>query len=221
MNQGPDGSNLPWSPEISTTLATFEKLTPKETTVDGIFLEYPSPLVKWQKNKGEWWSTLAWSKDRGVENLESVIRSVLGKCADPKIVLAGYSMGAWVIDEWLHYHREYWPHIRGVVLYGDPQWYRKDGDFVYVGLARQLSTKDVGPYPPDQDYPAWKSYCLIGDAVCGEGYELLSEKTIQPIAANDCQSENVPCPHKNYVKDMDGEEWTKRGGEFLASKAFQ
>ena len=66
-----------------------------------------------------------------------------------RIVLVGYSFGAWVIDDWLAQQwtaqTPAWNNVRAVELYGDPMWYRNG---TYEGLARSLlgQTLTLDPY---------------------------------------------------------------------------
>jgi hypothetical protein len=93
----------------------------------------------------------------------------------------GYSMGAWVIDDWLKTHKSEWPIIKAVVLFGDPCY--------YYGLAREW-TDTCGP-AHDYPYPApassvpfkMKAFCLQLDPVCGAGYAVLGRKRQLKTAA--------------------------------------
>ena len=152
------------------------------------------------------------AKNRGVEQLDKEIVSIRNRCVDPKIVLTGYSLGAWAIDYSLIHRREHWPYIRGIVLYGDPQFYDKDLDF--AGLARMWPMEPLNPAPPYEEIAdRWLTLCLDKDPVCGRGYP---GGNGQLDDAKTCDA-NPSCEHKKYVEKHK----TMEGGEFLASKAFQ
>ena len=82
---------------------------------------------------------------------------MLSNCPTQSIVLTGYSLGAWIIDDWLRRNKDVCssrqpagncedvsPNIVAVELYGDPLWHRKGNAYLggpvvtFDGLARQL-----------------------------------------------------------------------------------
>lgn len=152
------------------------------------------------------------AENRGVQNLDRAILAAVHRCRGQRIVLAGYSMGAWIIDDWLtrRSHRSLWSSIRGVVLYGDPQW-KRDAN---LGIARQAPIySPVDPYPPDGPIvDRWESLCLPQDPICGEGYANGGGRQLADVFR--C---TVTCEHMNYSEYGGG----KRGGQFLASTAFK
>jgi len=120
------------------------------------------------------------AKNTGVSRLDYYVRErVLKECPEeqhPKIVLVGYSLGAWVIDNWLlktqciqrvkkgvclkwkFQNEDLWEYISAVELYGDPMWYRSGPAFPgedqqvpheHKGLARYLQPFP-GPYERNQ-----------------------------------------------------------------------
>lgn len=109
----------------------------------------------------------------GENNLQERLKSWTQGCtpSQDKIVLVGYSMGAWVINKWLMEHSNEWGWIKGVLLYGDPCWI--DGSD--VGLARAyratgcMSAKSY-PSPGAGFRIPYRSYCEPGDGVCGGGF---------------------------------------------------
>jgi hypothetical protein len=71
---------------------------------------------------------------KGANRLKKLVEKILESCPrskdDPRIVLAGYSLGAWAVNKWLYANVDFWPWIRAVELYGDPLWRRKGNDYL-------------------------------------------------------------------------------------------
>jgi Cutinase len=170
---------------------------------------------------------------------------VLRECPNPRIFLVGYSLGSWVIDEWLSREKEQgggkdlWDYIKAVELYGDPLWYRRGSAYLggpvdtYGGLARRrLTPVKPNPYENNTQGPGgdlsnrWQSRCLRGDQVCGEGYASdFVSGIVQIKDAIVCIA--TFCEHKKYALSPDpskadqvGYGLTERGGKFLALKTF-
>jgi hypothetical protein len=236
---------------IVETWQKFKELADKAGKKNIVYysLKYAAPLEFFDVEKD---IILLNARDSGVEELDRYVRGTVldttlrKACGDPKIVLTGYSLGAWVINEWLAKDLDkpngnwtLWPLIRAVELYGDPLWYRAGHDyqnnhFIYNGLATLIS--DIpNPYDNTLAGPAstilslanrWQSRCLKGDPVCGEGYPIV----IDPIGllhhpdqgpdALACANPNTVCEHTKYIKAKGGYNLTERGANFLAFKAF-
>jgi cutinase len=219
-NQGPDGSDRSQSKEINETLNELEKLAPKGITVEGKSIEYNGNVIfpslqEVINNPALESLKLAMrfinAKNRGVKQLDNEIVSIRNKCSDPKIVLTGYSLGAWIIDYWLIHHQEHWPYIRGIVLYGDPQFIE---DPTIAGLARLLPAEPLNPAPPYKDImDRWLTLCLDKDPVCGRGYSAPNVQQLWDAAQCDA---NRDCEHKKYVEKHK----TVEGSKFLAQKVF-
>jgi Cutinase len=150
-------------------------------------------------------ATLENAVKNGEANLQSSLKSYTDGCttAQDKIVLVGYSMGAWVINKWLVDHRSEWPMIKGVLLYGDPCWING----VNIGLARAWEATGC---MPAKSYPGpvagfkipVNSYCQPHDPVCGGEYGTLADISIRLAQLADavaCATED--CPHKYYWID--------------------
>ena len=229
--EGPDGSGTAKSQAIVETAVGFLKeLKAKlgQAVVDVHYLEYPSPGVSVLPTITI--DDFISAKDKGVDALDRHVRNtVLNECINPKIVLVGYSLGAWVINEWLgrEENKNLWPNIRAVELYGDPLWHRSGNDYlgqtyIYNGIAHLPGFLD--PYQNSPPGPGveiadrWQSRCLKGDAVCGEGYNGITQSIQYPLAL-DCIN-NSNCEHRRYTKDQGGHDLTTRGAEFMALKAF-
>jgi Cutinase len=224
------------APEIEETRQAFAANTPPGKTTLYTLLPYHAPDFKD-------WTDLANlfvpAEQAGVQELTNVIKDspngilygILEKCPTQSIVLVGYSLGAWVVNDWLSKNSDVWPNIRAVELYGDPLWHRSGHDassgqdYDYAGLAAGLVTPD--PYSNTPTGPGvgisnrWQSWCLQNDPVCGEGYSIV-DLVHQASDAKACLDTN--CEHLKYTKDDYGHgrgyDLTTRGGEFLASQTF-
>jgi hypothetical protein len=221
LGQGPaeDAPDRPWSAEMITTGEAFNAAKPEGVTIEFGLIQYPvaddiynSPGVV----------------DTGVQRLDAAIRNINSRCPDQYFVLAGYSMGAWVIYKW-RLQTAYLDQVLGIMLYGDPQYHREYGRDSHGNV---LAKQGVGrlavplsgfalplPYEP-KDLVAeqrWASRCLSDDPICGEGEKYAdngASHTQQVIDAESCQRN--PCPHHQYVASG----WTEEGGQMLAGMAF-
>jgi hypothetical protein len=143
-----------------------------------------------------------------------------------RFVLAGYSEGAWIVDQYLAQYGEYlaqhpgaseW--VRGVALYGDPQWRHGYGTlWPFSAVYGQGMTRWVlgGRYQIPGAYPALnsvQSICINQDPVCGEGYSALLAQNGQDAAAAACTV--VTCPHYGYTDAP-----ARTGGSFLGWMLF-
>lgn len=156
---------------------------------------------------------------KGEEALDGLINYYSSLCSSSTYTLAGYSEGAWVIDWWLNDHRDKWPQIKGVELYGDPNWYRRGTDSperhkpIYSGLVRLFNVVPVPPYPIPGTEKWLQTLCIPMDPICGEGFPAaLFSNGAQVAAARACIAD---CLHLHYIGAA-----TKQGGEFLANQAF-
>jgi hypothetical protein len=193
--------------------------------VDYYSLEYEAP----PPDSVEKIIELLGARDRGVDELHKHIReTVLKECKNPKIVLVGYSLGAWVIDEWLSKHQDLWSYIRAVELYGDPMWYRFGPAFpaatpeTYKGLLRHLD-QYPRPYENNPQGPGgelskrWQSRCLVGDPICGEGYVGFGAFDAQALDGIQCNAD-PSCKHRQYHTQTT--KLTTNGANFLFLKTF-
>jgi hypothetical protein len=172
---------------------------------------------------------LVGAKVRGVLKLNKFVReTVLTECENPKIVLVGNSLGAWVINEWLNFNKDLWGYISAVELYGDTLWHRfgpaslGDPPETYKGLARHAGifyAYDNNPQGPGGELSTrWQSRCLVRDPVCGEGYVGLDALIDQINDAVHCNDNR--CEHQKYTQANGGYNLTERGAKFLALKTF-
>jgi hypothetical protein len=129
--EGPDGSGRATSRVLLETAVHFLREKPGNARVKVDYLVYPAAdltyllLLAPELAAALFINDLIAAKDSGVIALNEHVRNtVLRECPNPKIVLVGYSLGAWVIDDWLSRRENeiLWQHIRAVELYGDPQW---------------------------------------------------------------------------------------------------
>ena len=143
----------------------------------------------------------------GEDNLQSALVSYTKGCktTQDRIVLVGYSMGAWVINQWLSdpKYRSEWSMIKGVLLYGDPCWINGSDE----GLARGFGASGCMPassYPAPVAGAAFKipveGWCANLDGVCGQNWHAKGN----PVALADELSNAIGCTvlancnHKQY-----------------------
>jgi hypothetical protein len=214
--EGPDKTNnpnLPNSPVIVETCDAFEKqAVERGRQIDAELLDYTSP-ASFSDFAIEAVPFLSSLEEAGRTKLDERIQVSLGACPAREIVLAGYSFGAWIIDDWLSRPENsgFLPRIRGVQLYGDhPLLRRHDpiSGFVHEGLVRRIG-QAVSPDPytsaplgPPGLTDRWESFCLQMDPVCGEGYPnppITLE--FQLVAAYKCTDTMTHCEHLKYARD--------------------
>jgi hypothetical protein len=178
-----------------------------------VFVAYPSdlavPYFVTHPNK------VTSSEAIGVDRLQAAYQQSLTECPQQRFVLAGYSMGAWVIDDWLDQHPSSWDKIAAVRQYGDPGWKHKTKvpGIVDKGLTRMIVDLPEDPaFPSKAHRSQWKTTCLWLDPVCGSGFGAVAQVQLASAAA--CLG--VKCAHYDYVTKK-----AKKGGKWLASKAFR
>ncbi|MGW7054531.1 cutinase family protein [Streptomyces sp. NPDC054888] len=145
--------------------------------------------------------------DAGVVAIQRAMDRAVRDCSSTKFVLAGYSLGAWVVDKFFATN----PHRRQLVLaaqlYGDPQWNTPGRG---KGLAVLLNRGLRQPYPPSADKV--QSMCNDRDPICGTGYRDdgrdLRQRLRDIIAPMNCP-DSAHCYSGRY---------TAQGGKFLASR---
>ena len=213
------------SPELDETWKIFDANRPADQTARYISLVYHSPDFKsWEDAANLFFP----AEQEGLKNLNVLIRKenngILKNCPTQRIVLVGYSLGSWIVNDWLSKNENLWSHIRAVVLYGDPLWHRSGQGFSYAGLAAGLPfTPD--PYMNTPPGPGvgisdrWQSWCIQKDPVCGEVYPLVGSvhQPSQVIDAKACPQAN--CEHLKYTQKQ-GYDLTTTGGKWLASQVF-
>lgn len=103
----------------------------------------------------------------GFRFLSNQVASTVQQCSPARLVLVGYSAGAWSIDKWLRTRPYLHSQVLGVELFGDPQW---DHGPQGQGLARRYRQTVSGPYVPASLADRFQSWCTSGDPICGQGY---------------------------------------------------
>jgi hypothetical protein len=210
LGQGPSGTVKPVSPEIT----DFDDA---QNLLSGVIkaapVSYPTAGFSLLDKRGKF-NAGPLTKDLqiGVAHLQSALAADTKGCkpAQDDVALMGYSMGAWVIDDWLRTHKSEWPIVKAVVLFGDPCY--------YYGLAREW-TRTCGP-SPDYPYPApasslpfkVKAFCLKLDPVCGAGYALPGRK-LQLAAAAACLKKK--CAQLQYVDGAPSSGPLYSGAQFM------
>jgi hypothetical protein len=220
-SEGPSSTNRTDSPEIKATFAAFTD-DERRLGEHGARLDYFAyPTVTFAEYLPVHWPALRTAIRDYAGQLEAELEAFSRSCPDTPVSLAGYSLGALLIDSMLSSHHGEWGFIDAVELYGDPCWYNPHGN--YRGLARYAATAGLhlGCFPED-GYPltsptgsrfAVQSQCLSGDPICGQGWPAY-EIGGQVIAAALCGLDK--CPHLSYPAASAG-----RGADFLAEHAFQ
>jgi Cutinase len=110
---------------------------------------------------------------KATDDLNGAAQAAEATCHPARLVLVGYSLGAWVIDEWIH-HAEpaQSDKIVAVMVFGDPQWNWPNtgaGGIARHGLySKSLAIEPYRPEPP----LGWRfgGFCATGDPICGGGY---------------------------------------------------
>jgi hypothetical protein len=158
--------------------------------------------------------------DTAAAQLYNYISGQVAACPATHISLAGYSMGAWVINAALTQHYYTAGLINLALLEGDPCWsHTGDGS---AGLAQRAQEArqplgclgaDTYPYLTGFANPfTAQSLCVNKDPICGEGYTAFT--LIQQFAAaKNCSN---GCSHLAYPTDGAA----AYGGRWLADYAF-
>lgn len=150
--------------------------------------------------------------------LDQTVGHVIEECATEKIVLLGYSEGAWIANAWVRAaDAGVVDSVAGIVFLGDPQWLRGNE----YGIARRFglvfAALELNPYiPPHLADRTW-SYCVQDDPICGIGFEGAHSVDEQRNAALQAERTLPRCgPHCDYVPSL-----TTRAAENLVSVSPQ
>jgi hypothetical protein len=215
LGEGPDENYVGQSNTINAIESAFSAYQQQHGTdiVDQIStIKYSAPLPSDLKAK----AAIKAAEERAVAAMSKEYNARAAGCPTrPKVVLAGYSLGAWAVDDWVN---QFNPKlVLGVALLGDPQNLAKEKvkgtTYTWQGLARRWTDYAISPYPNKvlRDTGRLKTWCLPGDPVCGRGF---TDKKKQLGAALNCTIS--ACIHFFYGTSGKA----KEAGNFLGAKAF-
>jgi Cutinase len=174
-------------------------------------------------------ATLVSAVQNGEAALDQAFKNYISGCQinQLKIALVGHSMGAWVINKWLHDNPGEWIFIKAVVLYGDPCWvHGADSGLVrtagIAGVAGLLGCMDASTYPYPAATPVYtphfksESWCVGGDPVCGGGYK--ANLAAQVGASIVCGFTDTACAHNWYRIGEPAESTLQNGAQFMVDE---
>ncbi|GAA1017734.1 hypothetical protein GCM10009556_066240 [Acrocarpospora pleiomorpha] len=228
MGEGPNDSGYGDSRIVRDTLKRVRDLAVKRDrpALETVMLRYPTtdPLDLFKGRGGllRPMRKMAAAVDVGVTRLEREIAKWRRYCSTTKFGLVGYSEGAWVIDEYLSKRagkvgwEEVYELVRGVQVYGDPQWPDKysvgPGIAFRAGEINSAYQLDLSPY--DQDILPYQGFCIPDDIVCDpkKGKALIYD--LKPLQK--CLRDVASCPHGQYTRGG-----TARGATFLDSVLYE
>ena len=169
----------------------------------------------------------------GVSALSSAVNGWVAGCplSELNIALVGYSMGAWIINDWLVHNQASWKYIKAVVLYGDPCW--TDGADRGMVRAAESAIPAIGaidgcmppgtyPYPATSHPFLTQSWCVGGDPVCGAGFA--DNTAAMGASALVCVAEAVTgppfphCPHFWYRVGQPAASTLQDGAQFVVTQ---
>jgi predicted esterase len=214
MGEGPSGKISKLSPEISDFDAAQNLIS---GAVLMVYVPYPTVYANgWDVldtvNKGP----LTTAVQTGISHLQSDVAAWAKGCpvSKDKIALVGYSMGAWVINEWLIDHPGEVAMIKAVALFGDPCWnYHLDR-----GLARifTLTCSLNYPYLPDRTWTA----CLNFDPVCGGSFKegLLGTTSAELQLTEAALCTKTSCPHLHYTDGAPSSGYIMEAARFVVQR---
>lgn len=215
MAEGPSGTIHAISPE----LLSFD--TDQNAISGAVLIDPVSYLTVYPQNWPELLTAVATAAAlvQGERALQADIKAHAKGCSasQDKIALVGYSLGAWIVNEWIMDHPLEWDMIKAVVLYGDPCW----TDGIDKGLAREwvfgygcMPAKDY-PYPlpggtTAVPFPV-QSWTMPRDPVTGADWA--GKKSAQLTAAKHCTNP-ATCSHLDYT----GSTEIYEGAQFVVSQ---
>lgn len=214
MAEGPSLNISTISPEI----VSFDHY---QNVISGAVLEQAVPYTTVYPNLWGEITTTYGALYNGEHNLQNAIQNYRQGCrtSQLRIALVGYSMGSWVINDWIESHPLEWSWIRAVVLYGDPCWVHNGNA---TGLARGFPNAGLGCMPK-KDYPyplpgentavpfLVQSWSFNKDPVTGEGWA--GNRSGQIQAAMNCKP-GSGCTHLAYT----GSSAIQQGAQFVVNQ---
>jgi hypothetical protein len=215
---GTTGDEKHWGPEINEVWTRFhnEQLNSTAQSVD-----YRNVTID---PSASFWARL-WVSDSkilpvtnyGVKSLERQLKAAASTCPNSLFVLAGFSQGAWVIDQALRDLHSNDPvifiQIAGAFLMGDPAWPKTTQTPKEYGVATHIYP--VEGYGSVSDYfnnglakDNFESWCIADDPICH--YD----------GSDEDYKSRVHIHMQDYLKNMPGQKYTyaEYGGDFLASR---
>jgi hypothetical protein len=231
MGEGPSPQNYPVAPELAGFEHYVKQYASGPVAVKDV--PYTTAALSWLDLVPDYPGldsdvyNLTTAANDGVTELGNAFDKVTAGCpiGEPGIALVGYSMGAWVINDWLNKNPAFWLYIRAVVLYADPCWddlatsdtgvVRAAGIAGVLGLPSCMSGSTY-PYPHATSVysPGFKaeSWCVGGDPVCGGGYKgNLADMVKSALAC----TINSNCAHLWYRLGKPAAVTLKDGAQFM------
>lgn len=225
INQGPsvgkDGITGS-SPELNTFQADLAKI---DNDIDFETVAYPDTKPDTILQLG-----LRYVQD-GAANLQTAVAAAVNdNCPQYRaksISLVGYSMGAWVVHDWMIEHPGELGYISSVVLYGDPCWTDKNND---EGLARLFEhsigcdAASVYPNPSARSPFLTRSYTLPSDPVTGYGFHAGGNPLVPTVEGRrahqlaDAIGCHGSCPHLQYQAGHRGAAMVESAAQLVASR---
>jgi predicted esterase len=216
IGEGPSATMSTVSPEIRSFDAD-------QNAISGAVLNDPISYTTVYPDAWSIATTMIQAVGEGEKNLDAAITSYTKGCdvLQNRIALVGYSMGAWVINEWIVDHM-YQPLglavIRAVVLFGDPCWANGNDQ----GLVRRWLGRNGCMPAADYPYPhpggagavpfGIQSWTAANDPVSGAGWGG-KKASDQLTAAKNC-SDPTTCSHLDYT----GSSAIHQGAQFVVSR---
>ncbi|WP_079087234.1 cutinase family protein [Streptomyces scabiei] len=170
----------------------------------------------------EWLAVERGEVVEGATALNKQLSERIKNCPDERIVLTGYSLGAWVIHEYLEdAPKVALDKILGVALLGDPQ-------YTSTGIIPKVFPRyAITPYFPREIKSRAASWCLsyylpvakraVSDPICDFSYaDILPRSDLKncELAVSGELAEEW-CPHLRYIKTGG----TRRAADFLISRS--
>jgi hypothetical protein len=157
---------------------------------------------------------------RGRELLDRHVRRILQECGSEVLALAGYSQGAWIVNDWArNTEPAFLRQVAVVVFLGDPQWERRTEEGTEEGIARRIRAGSLSyalhpPIAPSIVDRTW-TWCNYNDPICGYGYAGRHEATRQIKDAMAIKPDRCG-PHCEYAPSV-----TQSAAEVILSRVPQ
>jgi cutinase len=170
------------------------------------------------------------SVKQGIKNLQAEVQSSVQSCSSVPLLIAGYSQGAEVVDDWFLSAEANGlrGHVVGIVLLGDPRFNPAQelpvdqGSFNHrrQGVGPIQFRPAGGTFGTLVNYSAAdanmiRSFCVAHDPICN-----YAGGDMAACSANGVWSFLASCAHLNYqkLKISGSETYTTAAGRFLVSR---